>query len=164
MATPRLCGRLPSQRLRPALPMAMLSCWLLPSEPTVARQSQWTSRTSPEGRRTCAQSPSLAMSCAAEPAAAAELAAAADLQLDVVDGRAGRDEAQRQRVARLDVGGARRDDLVADLEVLRGEDVALLAVHVVEQRDEAPSGSGRTGCAATLAGTPSLSRLKSITR
>src|SRR5690606_41216501 len=42
---------------------------------------------------------------------------------------------QRQVVARLDVRVRTRLDPVALLEVLRAEDVALLTVHVVEQRD-----------------------------
>ena len=47
----------------------------------------------------------------------------------------GRDVAQRQRVAGLDVGvGAGLDD-VALLEVARRDDVALLAVGVVQQGD-----------------------------
>src|ERR1700733_6179131 len=39
MATPRVCGRLPFQRLRPALPIETRPTSLLPTEPTVARQS-----------------------------------------------------------------------------------------------------------------------------
>src|SRR3954454_159195 len=42
MATPRTVGRLPFQRIRPALPQLMLDCSALPTSPTVARQ-----RTSP---------------------------------------------------------------------------------------------------------------------
>src|SRR5699024_4563712 len=64
-----------------------------------------------------------------------ELGAGARLQLDVVDGGTGRDVAQRQVVAHLDVGvGAGLHD-GALLETLRGEDVTLLAVEVVEQSD-----------------------------
>src|SRR6185312_14960215 len=37
MATPRVWGRLPFQRLRPALPILMRSCSELPTSPTVAR-------------------------------------------------------------------------------------------------------------------------------
>ena len=39
MATPRTCGRLPFQRLRPALPIEISAASALPTEPTVARQS-----------------------------------------------------------------------------------------------------------------------------
>ena len=64
-----------------------------------------------------------------------QLAAAAERQLDVVDGRADRDLHHRQRVA----GSHRRvgpvHQLIADLEAERGQDVALLAVLVVDQRD-----------------------------
>src|SRR5438128_6731001 len=48
IATPRTTGRLPSQRLRPALPTTVF--WLsgLDTAPTVARHSAGTRRTSPE--------------------------------------------------------------------------------------------------------------------
>src|SRR5690606_39875009 len=39
IAVPRTDGRQPSQRLRPALPSLMLPCSVLPTCPTVARQS-----------------------------------------------------------------------------------------------------------------------------
>src|SRR6185295_19865360 len=47
--TPRLCGFLPSQRLRPALPSETFLCSMLPTWPTVATHSTCTWRTSPEG-------------------------------------------------------------------------------------------------------------------
>ena len=47
MATPRTLGRLPFQRLRPALPQLMLDCSALPTSPTVARQRTSTLRISP---------------------------------------------------------------------------------------------------------------------
>jgi hypothetical protein len=69
---------------------------------------------------------------------------------------AGRDVAQRQRVAGLDVGVRAGLDLVALLEALGRHDVALLAVGVVQQRDA--RGAVRVVLdLATLAGTPSLS-------
>src|SRR6188474_429880 len=68
MATPRLCGRLPSQRLRPALPNETFLCSMLPSWPTVAMQFTATLRISPEGILTWAYSPSLATSWACPPA------------------------------------------------------------------------------------------------
>src|SRR5699024_1735317 len=64
-----------------------------------------------------------------------ELGAGARLQLDVVDGGTGRDVAQRQVVTDLDVGAGAGLDDGALLQALRGEDVTLLAVEVVEQRD-----------------------------
>jgi hypothetical protein len=66
---------------------------------------------------------------------AAELCAATDLELDAVDLGADRDVAQRQRVARLDIRRVRRHDGVADAQLLRREDVRLLAVLVLDQRD-----------------------------
>src|SRR6185503_2069011 len=38
IATPRTVGRLPFQRMRPALPQLMFDCSELPTSPTVARQ------------------------------------------------------------------------------------------------------------------------------
>src|SRR5688572_3019906 len=64
-----------------------------------------------------------------------ELAAPPTLQLEVVDRRAERDPAQRQRVARQDVRGRPGYDLGADVQAVRREYVALLAVDVVEERD-----------------------------
>ena len=65
-----------------------------------------------------------------------ELAAAARNDLNVVDQRTERDVADRQGVARLDVRAFTADYGVAGLQVDRRQDVALLAVGVVEQRDE----------------------------
>ena len=84
-----------------------------------------------------AKSPSLATSCTLAPAERAILPPAPGLELDVVHHGADGDVAQRQRVAGADLGALARLQLVADLQVLRGEDVALLAVEVVQQRDAA---------------------------
>lgn len=72
---------------------------------------------------------------------AAELAAAADVHLNVMDPRTGRDRVQLQGVARHDVAVVRGDDGRADLQPLRGQDVALLTIRVVNQGD--PSGAVR---------------------
>src|SRR3954452_23047249 len=66
---------------------------------------------------------------------AGQLGAAAGPQLDGVHDRTGRHVAQRQAVARLDVGGRTVLDAVALLHTGRAEDVALLPVGVVQQRD-----------------------------
>src|SRR5882757_606798 len=66
---------------------------------------------------------------------AGDLGPATRAQLDRVHDRADRDVAQRQRVARLDVGARTVLDRVALLEQPRRDDVALLAVGVVQQRD-----------------------------
>src|SRR5213594_2826818 len=65
--------------------------------------------------------------------APAHLRATARLELHVVNERADRDIAERQRVARQDVGLRSRHDGVAHFEAERRDDVALLAVTVVEQ-------------------------------
>src|SRR5882757_5678122 len=66
---------------------------------------------------------------------AGDLGAAPGPQLDRVDRRTHRDVAQRQVVARLDVGACAVLDPVTLLQLGGGEDVALLAVRVVQQRD-----------------------------
>src|SRR5688572_26206333 len=68
---------------------------------------------------------------------AGHLGAATGLQLDVVHRGADRDVAQRHGVARADLRALAALELVADLHALRGEDVALLAVVVVQQQEAA---------------------------
>src|SRR4051812_19459099 len=68
MTTPRTVGRLPFQRMRPALPQLMFDCSALPTSPMVARQRTSTLRISPDGMRSCAKRPSLATSCTLVPA------------------------------------------------------------------------------------------------
>src|SRR5271166_2433200 len=66
---------------------------------------------------------------------AGEFAALAGTQLDVVDGRTDRDVAQRERVPRADLRALPRLEAIADLDLGRRQDVALLAVDIVEQCD-----------------------------
>src|SRR5690606_30771105 len=66
---------------------------------------------------------------------AGDLRAAAGLELDGVHDGTGGDVAQRQVVAGLDVGTDAGLDAVALLEMVRRDDVALVAVGVVQQRD-----------------------------
>src|SRR5262249_10540057 len=54
IAEPRTAGRLPSQRLRPALPPETFSWSTFPTWPTVARHATGTRRISPDGRRSVA--------------------------------------------------------------------------------------------------------------
>src|SRR5438105_5319662 len=65
---PRLCGFLPIQRLRPALPRLTFIWSALPIVPIVARQSALTRRTSPEGSVIWAHLPSRALNVALVPA------------------------------------------------------------------------------------------------
>src|ERR1700722_17670176 len=64
-----------------------------------------------------------------------DLGAAAGPQLDSVHHGAGRDAAQRHRVAWLDVRAGAALHGVPGRQALRADDVALLAARVVEQRD-----------------------------
>src|SRR5215468_3482548 len=57
-------------------------------------------------------------------------------QLHIVDDGADGNGLQRHGVAWLDVGALARHDLIADLQPLRRQDIALLAVLVADQRDE----------------------------
>ena len=66
---------------------------------------------------------------------ARDLCAAAGSQLDTVHDRSDGDVAQRQRIARLDVGAFTGLDHVADAKLVRRKDVPLLAVLVVQERD-----------------------------
>src|SRR5215218_8503974 len=68
ITTPRTVGRLPFQRIRPALPQLMFDCSPLPTSPSVARQRTSTIRTSPDGIRRVAIRPSLATSWTLAPA------------------------------------------------------------------------------------------------
>src|SRR5258708_3675914 len=65
--------------------------------------------------------------------AAHHLAALAELELDVVDHRAERDEAQRQGVADVDLGLLARHHLRPDRQAVGPDDVALLAVGGMQQ-------------------------------
>src|SRR5206468_531533 len=119
MTVPRTVGRKPRQRTRPALPIETFSWSRLPTWPIVAMHASATNRTSPEGSLSAG--------------APAELRTAPGLKLDIVDERAQRDVPHRQRVARQDVRLRARHDGVPDPDAQRGDDVALLAVSVVEQ-------------------------------
>ena len=66
---------------------------------------------------------------------ARHLPALARLQFDIVHHGAGRNILERQRIADQDVGLRSRGHLAADLEAHRGQDVALLAVDIMQQRD-----------------------------
>ena len=63
------------------------------------------------------------------------LSALAFLQLDVVDRRAERHAQERKRIADEDVGLGAGHQRLTDLQAVRSEDVALLAVRVRQQRD-----------------------------
>ena len=67
---------------------------------------------------------------------AGQLGALAGIQLHVVDEGTGGDIGQGQSVAGLDVGVSAGDNLVADLQAVGGDDVALLAVLILNQGDE----------------------------
>src|SRR5438045_2003503 len=65
-----------------------------------------------------------------------DLAALADLHLDVVDDGADRHVAERHDIARLDVDIVAGDHAVAHGQTLRRQDIGLLAVLILDQRDE----------------------------
>ena len=64
-----------------------------------------------------------------------KLRALADLELDGMDDRTKRNILQRKRVARLNVSLGTRLHDIADLEAVRCEDVTLLAICVVQERN-----------------------------
>src|SRR5690606_34161751 len=65
-----------------------------------------------------------------------DLTALARLELDVVDDRAHRHGCERHRVARLHVNRLARDHPGTAAKALRSQDVAQLAILVLDQRDE----------------------------
>ena len=115
MATPRVWGRMPFQRLRPALPILTSSASALPTAPTVARQSIGHAAHLGGGQAQGGEVALLGHELDAGAGAAGHLAAAARLQLDVVHDGADRDVAQRQRVAGADLGALAALQHVADL-------------------------------------------------
>ena len=70
---------------------------------------------------------------------AGELSALAGIKLNVVDEGTNRDAAERKRVAGLNVRVGAGDDNVADLQAVRSDDIALLAVLVLNESDECAS-------------------------
>ena len=69
MTEPRTVGLIPMFLLRPALPSLTRSCSMFPTTPIVALHSIGTILISPDGNLSVAYFPSLAISCAALPAA-----------------------------------------------------------------------------------------------
>src|SRR5882672_7563118 len=67
---------------------------------------------------------------------ARQLSALLRPELDIVDDRADGNALQRHGVARLDIRALARHHVIADLESLRRQDVALLAILVADERDE----------------------------
>ena len=135
IATPRTVGRLFFQRARPALPSEISSCSGLPTVPTVALAAGGHQARLARGQAHGGHRAFLGHQLHARPGRARELGARSRLQLDRMHDRAHRDVAQRQGVAGTDLGVGAAHQLVALLHALRREDVALLAVGVVQQGD-----------------------------
>ena len=95
---------------------------------------------------------------------ARHLRALARPQLDVVHRGAGGNVLQRQRIADQDVGLRTADDLLRPPSADRLQDVALLAVGIVQQRDARRAVRDRTRSSPPSPGMPTLSRLKSMMR
>src|SRR5438552_3910626 len=141
MATPRVWGRTPRQRLRPALPSETSSASALPTSPTVARQSMVTRRISVLGRRSVAKYPSLATSCTLAPAPRASLQPAPGLRR-VISEKSATDWNRRPALVGLRL---RRGTASASLEELD-------AVVACEGDDRALGvGTGSEGERATVA-------------
>src|ERR671929_182982 len=117
MAVPRVCGRTPMCRLRPALPTVTFWWSALPITPTVARHSARTIRISPDGRRSVAMPASRAISWMLAPAdRPSEPLRREDVALHAVGVVQQRDVRRAVRVV-LDRGDLRRDAVPATLEV-----------------------------------------------
>ena len=63
------------------------------------------------------------------------LRALARPQFDVVDDGAGRNVLQRQGIAHQNIGVGTRGNRCADLQAVRRDDVTLLAIRIIQQRD-----------------------------
>ena len=144
MAVPRVCGRTPMWRLRPALPTVTFWWSALPTTPTVARHSARTIRISPEGRRSVAMSPSLAISWMPAPAERPSWPPRPGWSSTLWTSGADRHVGQRQRVADRDVGAGARLHGHPDPQAVRGEDVAPSRRRRSAAARCTPSGSGRT--------------------
>ena len=92
-----------------------------------------------------------------------QLGALAGIELNVVDEGTDRDIGQRQSVAGLNVGACAGNNNVSDLQAVRGNDISLLAVLILNQRDKSGTVrvvlNGLYGC-----GVLTFWRLKSIIR
>ena len=135
MAVPRTCGRRPSQRRRPALPHTMALRSGLPVAPNRCPTCGRHTADFSTGERNLRPAGFAGHQCGARAGATAETTAAASLQFDVVDRRAQRDLRQRQAVADGRRCFISAHHHVARFQTVRGNDVALFTVYVVEQRD-----------------------------
>ena len=137
--TPRLVGRMPFQRLRPALPidnvLVIRIAYLADRRQALDKHLAGLSGRQLQQRVFAFLGNQLSL----RTGRTRHLRALARPQLDGMHRRARRNVLQRQRVAHQDVrigtGGHRR----ANLQANRLQDVALLAIRVVHQRD-----AGRT--------------------
>ena len=132
---------------------------VLPIIPIVARHSELTRRTSPEGSVICAQPPFPSCQGRAGPGAPANLAAVPWLHLQIMDSHAQRDAPQRHAVADARLAFFAAHDLVARLQALWGQDVGPFAVRVLDQGD-AEVRFGSYSMATTVADTLSLRALE----
>ena len=134
MVTPRLCGRRPSQRLRARL--AQFYVAVVHVAHSADRRHAILQHAPHFPRRKLQQRIAALAGNQTDFGArrARHLPALAGPQLYVVDQRPQRYLAQRKRVAYQDVGIFARHDLRSDLEADRLQNVALLAVGVVQQR------------------------------
>src|SRR5437763_319359 len=104
---------------------------LAEGSPAVDRHAPHLGRGQPEG----GEGPLLGHQLHAHPGTARELAPRTRPQLDVVHDRAHRDVPQRQGVAGTDLGSLAALEQVPDLDAGGRQDVALLAVEIVQQGD-----------------------------
>ena len=136
MVTPRLCGRRPSQRERPALAIVVFMWSGFDTEPMVAKHCPCTRRCSPEFRRSDHITLIAAHDLRESPGRSGDGPALADFHFDIMDDRADRNIGRRHRIARLHVDLLAGDHFVADGEPLRRENIGQLAIRIADQRDK----------------------------
>ena len=134
MTEPRLPGRTPMWRLRPALPRLTFSWSRLETTPTVAMQTNVAHLT---GRQTN-QSVAILLchQLRHDASGTNQLAALAGIELDVVDHGTDGDVLEGQSVAGLDVRVGASHDSVANLQAIGSQDVALDAILILDEGDE----------------------------
>ncbi len=145
IAVPRTCGRRPSQRRRPALPHTIALRSGLPVVPDRCPASGGNAANFTTRQRNLRPTGFAGHERGAGAGTAAERAAATGLQFDVVDRRAQRNLRQRQAIADVRRRIVAAHHRVASLQAVRRDDVPLLAVDVIQQRDAGRSDSDRTG-------------------
>ena len=159
---PLTLGRRPNQRERPALP-DFSSAWSeFPTLPTVALHAAKTLRTSPEGNLIIAYLSSRDVNWAKVPAERTIAAPCPRTQFNVMNNRTQGDVLHRQRISNFRSHVSSGNHFLTNLQSVRCKDVPFFSIGIESNAIRAER-FGSYSIVFTVAGTPSLLRLKSIT-